>query len=236
MSPPARSGTGRARPGTGRAGRVSHRQAATELAGRDPVIADLVRQVGYPVVPVPRQSHFASLVRSITHQQLAGAAARTIHGRVVAALGGEVTPERILATAPQTLRAAGLSGNKLASLCDLAGKVVDGTVVLDARGLARESDEEVVARLSTVRGIGVWTAQMFLIFHLRRLDVWPTGDLGVRKGYAVAWRVPLPSPRALAELGDPFRPYRSVAAWYCWRAAELPREAAAEDAASPSRT
>ncbi len=104
---------------------------------------------------------------------------------------------------------------------DLAAKVLDGTVVLDQRKLRALTDEEIVARLSSVRGIGEWTSQMFLLFRLRRLDVWPTGDLGVRKGYGLAWGIPTPTPKELLPLGDPFRPYRSVAAWYCWRAAEL---------------
>jgi DNA-3-methyladenine glycosylase II len=132
-----------------------------------------------------------------------------------------VTPEAIEAAAPAALRKAGLSGNKEASLRDLAAKVLDGTVVLDPRGLGRLSDEEVIERLSTVRGIGRWTAEMFLLFQLRRLDVWPTGDLGVRRGYGLAWGIPMPSPKELEVLGEPFRPYRSVVAWYCWRANEL---------------
>jgi DNA-3-methyladenine glycosylase II len=139
----------------------------------------------------------------------------------VAALDGEVTPERLLATPTGTLRAAGLSGNKVVSLQDLAAKVLDGTVVLEPRRMARESDEEVVARLTTVRGIGKWSAEIFLMFQLRRLDVWPTGDLGVRKGFGLAWRIPTPTPKQLDLLGEPFRPYRSVAAWYCWRSAQL---------------
>jgi DNA-3-methyladenine glycosylase II len=114
-----------------------------------------------------------------------------------------------------------LSGNKTASLQDLSAKVLDGTVILDPVGLRAESDEEVVTRLSAVRGIGTWTAEMFLMFQLRRLDVWPTGDLGVRKGFGLAWGIPTPSAKELEPLGDPFRPYRSVVAWYCWRAAEL---------------
>jgi DNA-3-methyladenine glycosylase II len=105
-------------------------------------------------------------------------------------------------------------------------------VVLSPRGLAREPDDEVVSRLASVRGIGRWTAEMFLIFQLRRLDVWPTGDLGVRRGYGLAWGVPMPTPRVLEPLGEPFRPYRSVAAWYCWRAAE--RYARATDSALTS--
>jgi len=112
-------------------------------------------------------------------------------------------------------------------LRDLAAKVLDGSVVLDPRRLAREGDEEVVARLSGVRGIGKWTAEMFLMFQLRRMDVWPTGDLGVRRGYGLAWGVPTPSAKELDPLGDLYRPYRSVAAWYCWRAAELPAGGAA---------
>jgi DNA-3-methyladenine glycosylase II len=166
-------------------------------------------------------SHFAALVRSVTYQQLAGAAAAAIHGRLVAALGGDVTPEGVLALSSEALRAAGLSGNKAASLRDLSTKVLDGTVVLDPRGLSREGDEEVITRLSSVRGIGRWSAEMFLMFQLRRLDVWPTGDLGVRRGYGVAWGINMPTPRQLEPLGDPFRPYRTVVAWYCWRAAEL---------------
>jgi DNA-3-methyladenine glycosylase II len=169
----------------------------------------------------PLDTHFHALVRSIVYQQLAGPAAAAIHKRVVQALGEEVTPERVLSTQEVVMRSAGLSANKLASLRDLAAKVVDGTVVLDPRRLARESDDEVVARLTTVRGIGEWTAHMFLIFQLRRLDVWPTGDLGVRKGYSLAWGIALPSPKDLAAFGEPMRPYRSVLAWYCWRACEL---------------
>jgi DNA-3-methyladenine glycosylase II len=169
----------------------------------------------------PSDNHFAALVRSIVYQQLAGRAAAAIHGRLIATLDGVVEPDALLEQSDEALRAAGLSANKAASLRDLATKVLDGTVVLDAKGLARETDEEVVARLSTVRGIGEWTAQMFLMFQLRRLDVWPTGDLGVRKGYGLAWGVPMPTPKQLADLGDPFRPYRSVVAWYCWRACEI---------------
>ncbi|HUJ67421.1 MAG TPA: DNA-3-methyladenine glycosylase 2 family protein [Acidimicrobiales bacterium] len=201
--------------------RVSHAQAAAELARRDPVMAKLVELAG-PMRLRPRQeTHFGALARSIVYQQLAGNAASAIHGRLVAALDGDVAPEALLALSVETMRGVGLSANKTASLRDLAEKVLDGTVVLDPRGLAREPDEEVIARLTTVRGIGDWTAHMFLLFQLRRLDVWPTGDLGVRKGYSLAWGTPMPTARELAALGDPFRPYRSVAAWYCWRANEV---------------
>jgi len=168
----------------------------------------------------PAETHFAALVRSVVYQQLAGAAAAAIHGRLIAALGGQVTPERLMALPADTLRSVGLSRNKAASLQDLATKVLDGTVVLDPPRLRAESDAEVVARLSTVRGIGKWTAEMFLMFQLRRLDVWPTGDLGVRKGFGLAWGIPTPTAKELEPLGDPYRPYRSVVAWYCWRAAD----------------
>ncbi len=180
-----------------------------------------MERAGFPSFPKPTETHFATLVRAITFQQLAGAAARTIHGRLVAALDGDVTPERILGATTQTLRAAGLSANKTLSLQDLASKVLDGTVVLDPRGLSRLPDDEVVTRLTTVRGIGTWTAEMFLIFQLRRLDVWPTGDLAVRKGFGLAWDVPTPAPKELLALGEPYRPYRSVVAWYCWRVVQL---------------
>ncbi len=201
--------------------RVSHAAAARELAARDPVIAKLVAAAGPPRFRRPLDSHFAALVRSILYQQLAGSAAAAIHGRLIVALGGSVTPEALLALSPETLRGVGLSANKAASLTDLASKVLDGTVVLDPRRLGRESDDEVIERVSAVRGIGTWTAHMFLMFQLRRLDVWPSGDLGVRRGYGLAWEVPMPSAKELVPLGDPFRPYRSVAAWYCWRAVEL---------------
>src|SRR5215469_3694086 len=201
--------------------KVTHRQAARLLAERDPVIAKLVADAGLPRFPVPKETHFETLVRAITHQQLAGAAARAIHGRLVAALDGNVTAQRLAALPDEALRAAGLSAAKSASLRDLSAKVLDGTVHLNPRQLARESDEEVAARLSSVRGIGKWTADMFLMFQLRRLDIWPTGDLGVRRGFGLAWGIPTPTAKELDGLGDPYHPYRSVVAWYCWRASEI---------------
>ena len=185
------------------------------------MIAHLVTDVGLAAFRRPTDTNFGMLVRSITFQQLAGAAAQAIHGRLVLALGEEVTPERLLATPAEALRGAGLSARKVESLQDLSARVLDGTVALDARRLARESDEEITARLTTVRGIGKWSAEMFLIFQLRRLDVWPTGDLGVRKGYGLAWAIPTPTTKQLDLLGEPYRPYRSVVAWYCWRAAQI---------------
>ncbi len=204
-----------------RPAKVGIRAAAEILAGRDPVLARLVSEVGLPSLPRPAETHFATLVRSIVYQQLAGPAARAIHGRLILALDGEVTPEQMMALTPEAMRAAGLSARKAVSLQDLAAKVLDGTVVLNSRRLARESDDEIVARLSTVRGIGKWSAEIFLIFQLRRLDVWPTGDLGVRKGYGLAWQIPTPTPKQLDLLGEPYRPYRTVVTWYSWRAAQL---------------
>jgi DNA-3-methyladenine glycosylase II len=201
--------------------KLTPRQAAQQLADRDPVLARLVAEAGPLSLPVPTETHFATLVRAITFQQLAGPAARAIHGRLIAALDGDISPERLVALPDEALRGAGLSGAKTASLRDLAAKVLDGTVVLESRRLAHLSDDEIVAQLSSVRGIGRWTAEMFLIFQLRRLDVWPTGDLGVRRGYGLAWGVPMPTPKQLDALGEPYRPYRSIVAWYCWRAAEL---------------
>jgi len=201
-------------------GPVSSWQAAADiLAERDPVMRRLVAEVGPPHVRPPAETHFEALVRSVLYQQLAGPSAAAIHGRLITALGDEVTPERMLALPADTLRSVGLSGSKAASVQDLASKVLDGTVVLDPPRLRAESDAEVVARLTAVRGIGKWTAEMFLMFQLRRLDVWPTGDLGVRKGFGLAWEIPTPTAKQLEPLGDPYRPYRSVVAWYCWRAA-----------------
>ena len=208
------------RPTTTRPAR-SYPAAAAILAERDPVLRRLVAGAGLPRLSRPTETHFETLVRAIVYQQLAGRAAAAIHGRLIAALGDAVTPERLLALPTETLRSAGLSARKAASLQDLASKVLDGTVVLDPAGLRAQSDTDVVERLSAVLGIGTWTAQMFLMFQLRRLDVWPTGDLGVRKGFGLAWGIPTPTPKQLESLGDPYRPYRSVVAWYCWRAAEL---------------
>jgi DNA-3-methyladenine glycosylase II len=206
--------------------KVTPAAAARILAGQDPVIARLLAETGPPKFSRPTESHFATLVRAVVYQQLAGRAAAAIHGRLITAMGGDVQPEPLLALSDEDLRAVGLSKAKVASLRDLSAKVLDGTVLLSPPRLARESDEEIIARLSTVRGIGRWTSEMFLLFQLRRLDVWPVGDLGIRHGYGLAWQVPTPTAKELQPLGDPYRPYRSVLAWYCWRAAELYGKAA----------
>ena len=180
-------------------------------------MAKLIERAGPFRLPRSATGHFAALVESILHQQLAGAAAAAIHRRFVALFDGDLSPQAVLALSPETLRTAGLSGRKVLSIRDLAAKVVDGTVPLQRIG--RLPDEEIVASLSVVRGIGRWTAEMFLIFQLRRLDVWPVGDYGVRKGYALAYGLrSLPTPKRLQVDGERFRPYRTVAAWYCWQA------------------
>jgi DNA-3-methyladenine glycosylase II len=203
--------------GTG-AAVVGPAEAALLLAARDPVVAGLVREVGLPRLPPAGETPFAALVRSVVRQQLAAPAAAAIHRRLVAALGGIVTPRRVLAADPAALRACGLSARKVASLHDLAARALDGTVVLDARLLAAMPDAEITDRLVAVRGIGPWSAQLFLLLHLHRPDVWPVADRAARRGYGLAWRVPEPTPDEFAGLGGRFRPYRSVAAWYCWRA------------------
>lgn len=197
--------------------------AEAELARRDPVIAGLVARYG-PCTLVSRRhptgGHFEALASSIAYQQLAGRAAEVIWGRVRALVPGDFTAPRVMALEPGVLRSAGLSEAKARSVADLASRVTSGTLDLDH--VASLDDEEVVAQLSQVRGIGRWTAQMFLVFCLGRLDVWPTGDLGVRRGYALVYGLATPPPPAAMErLGDPLRPWRSVMAWYCWRAADL---------------
>lgn len=192
-------------------------RAAAEIARRDRVMDKLMKRAGPFRLPRPATGHFAALVESILYQQLAGPAAAAIHRRFLALFDGALSSEAVLALPPSKLRTAGLSGNKVASIRDLAAKVVDGTVPL--RRIGRLPDEEVIACLSVVRGIGRWTAEMFLMFQLRRLDVWPVGDYGVRKGYAVAYGLrSLPTPKRLQREGERFRPYRTVAAWYCWQA------------------
>ena len=203
------------------ASRATVSAAIDEVASRDPVLAQLVARVG-PIRHRPRDPDgpFGALVRAIVFQQLAGPAARAIYGRLRAVVGETLTPETLNAASDEALRTAGLSANKLASLRDLSAKVLDGTVVLTRT--SRRSDDELVAALVTVRGIGRWTAEMYLMVQLRRLDVWPVDDLGVRQGYGLAWNLdPPPTAKQLEPLGDRFRPYRSIVARYCWAAVPL---------------
>jgi DNA-3-methyladenine glycosylase II len=210
--------------------RVSLRAAIDDVAGRDPALARIVAQVG-PISHRPRDPDgpFGALVRAIVFQQLAGRAAQAIYGRVRAAAGDALTPEALSAVSDEALRAAGLSGNKLASLRDLSAKVLDGSVEL--RRSSRLSDDDLIAELTTVRGIGRWTAEMYLMFQLRRMDVWPVDDLGVRQGYGLIWELdPPPTAKQLDPLGERFRPHRSVATRYCWAAVPLLRRGATEAA------
>jgi DNA-3-methyladenine glycosylase II len=201
--------------------RAALTRAGKALAQRDPVMARLVKEHGPCRLGDRRgsRSHFGALVESVVYQQLAGTAARAIYARLRDAVGDPPTPEGVLKAGETALRAAGLSGSKAGCIQALAEAAAADELGLDK--VETLSDDEVVARLSAVRGIGRWTAEMFLMFQLGRLDVWPVGDYGVRKGYARAYGLDeLPTPKALSALGEPLRPYRSVAAWYCWRAVE----------------
>lgn len=199
---------------------TSARSVSAHLVRMDAAFAPLVATAG-PFAPGPPGSDaFNALVRAITHQQLAGRAAAAIHGRLLALFGDTLpTPEAVLATPIELLRGCGISGAKTGAIVDLAAKCTDGTVPLDR--LSRLADEDVVARLSMVRGVGRWTAEMFLLFDLRRPDIWPVGDHGVRKGWALVHGLPgMPRPRDLLAAGEILRPHRSAAAWYCWRAVD----------------
>ena len=196
-------------------------EGARDLAARDPVMARMVEDWGPAELrrARPTRQYFADLARMITYQQLAGRAASAIHGRFAALFDDGATPAAVLALPVETLRSVGLSGSKAASIRDLAEKVESGAVELDR--MNRLPDNEVVRELTLVRGIGEWTAHMFLMFELGRLDIWPVLDFGVRNGYAHLYGLdPMPTAKELEPLGERFRPYRSLAAWYCWRAVE----------------
>ena len=206
---------------------MNHEKAHRHLAATDPRFAELIaRSIRYNVKPAASLRPFDALAESIVYQQLNGKAAATIFGRVCALYPRRkyLDPKLILATPDKKLRGAGLSRNKTAALKDLAAKAIDGTVP-SGRALARMSDEEIITRLITVRGIGRWTAEMLLLFNLGRLDVWPVGDYGVRKGFAKTFgRRKLPEPKQLMKFGEKWRPYRSIAAWYFWRALDKPEK------------
>ncbi len=186
----------------------------------------IARSLRYNIKPAPLIRPFDALAESIAYQQLSGKAAATIFGRVRALFPRRkyLDPEKILATPDESFRAAGLSRSKIAAVKDLAAKTIDGTVP-SARAIARMSDEEIILRLTEVRGIGRWTVEMLLLFDLGRPDVWPVDDYGVRKGFAkIFGRRKLPTPKQLMKLGEKWRPYRSVAAWYFWRALDVPKK------------
>lgn len=186
---------------------------------KDPHFGPWVRHVGAIRLPTYGEEPFYYLARAIVFQQLAGAAARTIHGRFVEALKGDVTPAKVLRVRESTLRKAGLSAAKAAAVRDLATKVRSGEVVVD--DLEEQADDEVIRRLTLVKGIGPWTAQMYLMFRMHRPDVWPVLDLGVRAGLTkILGLGDGLSPKDMEPLGDRYRPWRSAAAFYCWRALE----------------
>lgn len=201
--------------------RIDPSVVATRIRRADRAFAGVVARNGPPpaprATPVPRR--FGNLATAILHQQLAGAAAAAIHGRVLVATGDPITPHGLLAAGDDALAACGVSGPKRRSLFDLVDKTLDGTI--DFAAFGRRSDEDVEAALTLVRGVGPWTAHMFCMFTLARGDVWPTGDYGVRAGWSLLHgEDDLVAPRVLDELGDRFRPHRSAVAWYCWRALE----------------
>lgn len=215
--------------------RPSHRKAAPAkgappasalraLDRRDPALGRARRRlVAFPGFPAPGQagSHFHALARSVIYQQLAGAAARTIHDRVRDLTPGRrfPRPEEVDLLSDEALRGAGLSAAKLAALRDLSGRVLQGSLPLAS--IARLPDDEVVERLVEVRGIGPWTAQMFLLFQLGRLDVLAPGDLGLQEGLRrLDGLEERPKPRELAERGERWAPLRSVASWVLWRLSE----------------
>ncbi len=204
---------------------MDHEKAHRHLAATDSRFAELIaRSRRYEIKILPAINPFDALAESIAYQQLSGKAAATIWKRVRALFPRRkhLDPKLVLATPDEKFRAAGLSRSKVAALKDLAAKTIDGTVP-SSRALARMSDEEIITRLTSVRGIGRWTAEMLLLFDLGRLDVWPVADYGVRKGFAKTFgRRKLPTPKQLMKFGEKWRPYRSVAAWYFWRALDKP--------------
>jgi len=198
--------------------------ALAHIATTDPTLGAAMRRVG-PVVRLAarRGSPFEVLLRSITYQQLSGKAAATIHSRVCALYPrSKPTPAGVAATAPDALRAAGLSRAKTVAILDLAAKTIDGTVPASTAGMRHLGEEEIIQRLTAVRGVGRWTVEMFLMFRLGRPDVLPATDLGIQKGFAVALaKRHLPTPAQLLRRGERWRPWRTVVSWYLWSLADL---------------
>jgi DNA-3-methyladenine glycosylase II len=198
----------------------------THLSSSDPVLAGLIRAVGPCTLEPPEDCHpFKVLAQAIAHQQLNGTAANTILKRLIDSCGKGAfpSPQMVLEATTESLRAAGFSFAKVAALKDLATKTL-AAVVPEAAALAQLTDEEIIERLTQVRGIGRWTVEMLLIFHLGRPDVLPVDDFGVRAGFRAAYGLgSMPRPKALAAWGERWKPYRTIAAWYLWRALELKR-------------
>lgn len=205
-------------------------KASTHLASVCPRMKALIRRIGPPRLETDEHSPYEALVRAIAHQQLNGTAARTITGRLVALYqdtGGFPTPHQLLATEDEVLRGCGFSGGKVAALRDIAAKAIEG--VVPTRAAARRlSDEALIERLTSIRGVGRWTVEMLLMHTLGRADVFPVDDFGVREGYRILHGLDeQPKPKALALLGELYAPYRSAAAWYCWRAVDEAKAAKA---------
>jgi DNA-3-methyladenine glycosylase II len=200
-------------------------KAVRHLSQADKTLARLIARVGPCLLkPGKRRTPFEALVRAVVYQQLNGTAAETILGRVLKLYPGKrfPTPQQVLDTPDPKLRAAGLSRAKCAAIKDISANTING-VVPGARAIARMSDAEIVERLTTIRGVGPWTVEMLLIFTLGRLDVMPASDYGVRKGFALTYRRrELPTPKELLRHAERWRPHRSTAAWYLWRALDLP--------------
>ncbi len=192
------------------------RKALQHLIESDPVMAAIVERVG-PYAIEYRDPEFGTLVRSIIYQQLNGKVALVILNRLLAAVpGGVLTPESVLALSPDEMRALGVSPQKTAYIRDLAERTAAG--LIDFTKLPAQANDEVIAELTQVKGVGVWTAHMFLIFALRRPDVLPVGDLGIRSAMKKAYRLrDLPKPARMEKIARPWRPYASVASWYLWR-------------------
>ena len=206
---------------------MDHVQAHELLSASDPRLATLIeRSRRYDITPAVSIRPFDALAESIAYQQLNGKAAATIWARVRALYPKTkwLDATKVLATPDEQLRAAGLSRSKTAAIKDLAAKTIDGTVP-SGRALLRMSDDQIIARLTQVRGIGRWTVEMLLLFDLGRPEVWPVDDYGVQKGFAKTFRKrKLPTPKQLMKHGEKWRPYRSVAAWYFWRALDQPNK------------
>ncbi len=199
--------------------------ALTNLRASDPELGALIDRIGpFALELRPAASLFEALLRSIVYQQLHGKAAATIHGRVLAELAkhGGATPVALTQVSDAGLRGAGLSGNKLRAVRDLASKCMEGTVP-SLPAAAKLCDEELVTRLTAVRGIGPWTVHMLLIFYLGRPDVMPTGDFAIRLGFQRLYRKRKdPTPEAIIKHARRWQPYRSVASWYLWRSLDIP--------------
>lgn len=193
------------------------RKASRTLARRDPVLGRLIRAHGpCGLAEAQHDDPFRALTRAIVGQQLSTKAAATIYGRFASLCSGRPTPQAVARVSDAELRAVGLSGQKLSYIRDLSARVLDGSLKL--RALDAMTDEDVVAALTAVKGVGRWTAEMFLIFRLQRPDVLPVGDLGILKAVQRAYGLRgLPSPQRLTRIGESWRPYRSIACWYLWQ-------------------